>query len=375
MNDSSSEKTEEPTPKKLRDARKKGQVLQVKDLASLATFTVIFIMVILLGKQLLSMTLVYIQFSIDLSSSDSTSAVGIAIETAVYFFSVVAVVVSLAYIITVIVVKVSEVGFIFSADPLKISFKKINPVEGFKRIYSKKSFVEFIKSFLKSSVLLSLVFVVYYIYSNDILNLYNCNKYCVLPFVSEMLSTYIIMIIVIFLFITVVDYWIQYVFFKKEMMMTKDEVKREYKDSEGNPEIKSERKRVHREAMNDPSTQRKGSFVVTNPTHYSIVFLYDRVEFRLPYVLNKGMNEHALNLRRDARRDGIPIVENVQLARSLYAEVNEGEFIPAHFFKPLSDVIAALLASGALTIAGIGYETPEDDKTVQSKTSEQGDTE
>ena len=353
MNESASDKTEEPTPKKLRDARKKGQVLQVKDMASLATFFMIFMTVVFLGHDILGLMINYLKFSIELMKVDSESNIPIAIETAAYFFASGSIILGFLYAITAIAVKVAEVGLLFSTEPLKIEFKKLNPVEGFKRIYSKKSLVEFGKSFLKSFTLIILVWVVYVTYSRDIINVYNCDKSCLFPLLSEVLSAYIISIILVFLFITIIDYWIQAAFFKKSMMMTKDEVKREYKESEGSPEIKGERKRVHREIMNSSEAPKKSSFVVTNPTHYSIAFLFDRDQYKIPYVYIKGVNDSALNIRRSAREANIPIVENIQLARALYAEVDQFEYIPPHFFKPLSDIIAGLVKTGALTLPNV----------------------
>lgn len=348
MNESSADKTEEPTPKKIRDARKKGQVLQVKDLASLATFFVIFLIVVFVGELMLSEILKFIEYSIRLFEHDGDLAVILGIEAATVFFVISSFVLAGSYIITVIAVKVSEVGLLFSTEPIKMEFKKINPIEGFKRIYSKKSLVEFGKTVLKSFTLLGLVVVVFFIYVRDIVNIYVCDKTCLFPLISEILSTYIIAVVLVFGVITVIDFWIQAVFFKKSMMMTKDEVKREYKESEGSPELKGERKRIHREIMNSPAQAKKSSFVVTNPTHYSIAFLYDRKKYKVPLVYLKGMNEKALLIREEARQAGVPIVENVQLARYLYDAVDELEYIPQDYFKPVSDVIAILIKSGAL---------------------------
>jgi len=364
--DSSAEKTEEPTPKKLRDARKKGQVLQVKDLASLGTFFIIFLALMFLGRPLLQGTMAYINFSIQLTNDDFGLALPIALETAAYFFVLLSICLAMIYIITAVSIKIAEVGFLFSTEPIKISAKKINPVEGFKRIYSKKSLVEFGKSFIKSATLISVVFFVYSLYSREIITLYNCDKSCLFPLITEILSTYIIVVSIIFLFITGVDYMIQAHLFKKSMMMTKDEVKREYKESEGSPEIKGERKRIHREIMNSqPQSAKKSSFVVSNPTHYSVAFLFDRDEYKLPYVHLKGVGEKAVTIRQDAARAGVPIIENIRLARTLFAEVEEHSFVPSHFFKPLADLIAGLMKSGALVVPDV---TSDEIKAIASET-------
>lgn len=352
MNESSADKTEEPTPKKLRDARKKGQVLQVKDLASLSTFCVIFLLVVFLGDQMLSEVMEYLLFSMRLMNEDGDTAMVISVETGVFFFVLTSVILAAVYIITVVSVKLAEVGILFSTEPLKIEFKKINPVEGFKRIYSKKALVEFGKTILKSVVLLGLVFVVFGMYIQDVVNLYTCDRTCLFPLIGEILYTYIVAVIFVFACITVLDFFVQAHFFKKSMMMTKDEVKREYKESEGSPEVKGERKRLHREILNSPAQASKSNFVVTNPTHYSIAFLYDRKKYRVPLVYMKGINEDALRIREDARRAGVPIIENVQLARHLYGAVKELEYIPKDYFKPVSDVIAELVKSGALHLPG-----------------------
>ena len=215
MADDQGDKTEEPTPKKLRDARKKGQVLQVKDMASLATFFVIFFIVLIGGHTMIEGMMNYILFSIDLWAADGDTAIAMSLEIGTYILIVATVVLASTFIFTVLFVKFAEVGLLFSTEPLKIEFKKINPIEGFKRIYSKKSLVEFGKTLIKTVTLLVLVLVVYKIHIQNVLNLYTCDKYCLFPIVGEILYDYIIWIVLIFLVITVIDYAIQAHFFKK----------------------------------------------------------------------------------------------------------------------------------------------------------------
>ena len=137
------------------------------------------------------------------------------------------------------------------------------------------------------------------------------------------------------------DFFFQKWQFTKNNMMSKDEIKREYKESEGDPLIKSKRKQLHQELINQNSLQkvRKAKVLVVNPTHYAVALDYEKDKTPLPVILAKGQGELALRMMEVARQEGIPIMHNVSLAQSLYAEGTEDSYIPRELIGPVAEVL------------------------------------
>lgn len=342
MAESSGEKTEMPTQKKLRDAREKGQVCSSKDIISTASLILLFCVVWWCGKMLIddfSMLMVYIaerigEDPIKTVSGGLAFAMWIMLKHSLIYAGVAALV--------AIVGTVAQVGFLFTFEPLKPNFSKLNPVEGFKKIFNMKNFFEFFKNVLKVS------FLSYLVWKIIILSLPELQTMCygtldeISPALITMLRRLAIYTAFGYVFIAVVDRLFQKRHFIKEMMMTKDEVKREYKEMEGSAEIKQAQRQFRDEVLNGPDpvkATREANVIITNPTHLAIGIRYDTAESPMPKVVVAGADRIAKIIRETAQAEGIPIMENVPLARALWEQCHVNDFIPVELVEPVAEVL------------------------------------
>ena len=336
------EKTELPTPKKLRDARQKGQVCTSKDVVSTALLIVLFAVLGVLGVSLADETCDLIRF---IGQRIRDNDVFSLREAGQYTFFVICkysfLFVTVAAV-TAIVANLVQVGFLFTLEPLKPDLKKLNPAEGAKKIFAMKNLFEFAKNVVKVS------FLGYLIYKLVVASIPALLPICygtvddifpVLRVILKRLAAYTVFGYVV---IAIVDRIFQQRNFTKQMMMTKDEVKREYKEQEGSQEIKQAQRDFRNEILNGPPPEqatKRANVVVTNPTHLAVGIRYQPDEAPLPQVVVAGADRIAKIIRETAVAEGIPIMENVPLARRLYAETKIGDFIPVELAGPVAEVL------------------------------------
>lgn len=337
----SSEKTEKPTPKKIRDSRKKGQVAKSKEIVSLCLLLAIFTYFMMFGNALvddLSLLFELPGYFMRLDFDDT-------ITGALYqmLFSIIGILAPLLALVFVvgIISNLVQTGFIFSGEPVKPSLKKINPVQGAKKIFSIKNLMEFVKSIIK---ILLLGYTTYYIIRSDLNNLLYiplCGVECALSLTGSMVMKMILYCLVVFIFLAAADFALEKQQHLKKLKMTKDEVKREYKQMEGNPEIKGKRKEIHREIMEEEIDLNvlQADVIVTNPTRIAVGIRYRSEEAALPWITVKGEFKLAQRIRKMAEKNGIPIVRRQYLARAMYAELEPGEFITSDFIEPVVEVL------------------------------------
>jgi len=218
---------------------------------------------------------------------------------------------------------------------------KLNPIEGFKKIFKLKNFVELVKSILKITILSILIYLAIKHHINDMLIAPFCGELCLLYVLGSVLKTIIIYTIIAFIMVGVVDLFYQRWQFTKDNMMTKDEVKREYKQMEGDPEIKSQRKSFHRELLQEDQNQsvKSASALVTNPTHIAVALYYDEQTAPLPVIFAKGKLADAKRMRAYAEDANVPIIENVGLAHALYSKLDLFEEISYEFIEPVAKIM------------------------------------
>ena len=342
MAESSGEKTEMPTPKRLRDAREKGQVCTSKDVVSTALLVVLMYLSAALAMTLvddMEQLIAFIGRTYSMQTDDAirmagTNALWVTCKHS-FVFVLVAAVVGVA-------ANVAQTGFLFALEPLKPTLNKLNPVEGFKRIFSVKNLFEFLKNCVK------VVFLGYLIYKLILSSYQEMLPLCygdaddLVPFLSVILKRLAAYTAFGYIVIAVVDRFFQQKNFIKQMMMTKDEVKREYKEMEGSQEIKQAQREFRYEILNGPDpvkATRESDVVVTNPTHLAVGIRYRKEEALLPKITVAGADRVAAIIRRTAMEEGIPIMENIPLARRLYAETKAEEFIPAELVQPVAEVL------------------------------------
>ena len=344
------EKTEPATQKKLDDARKEGQVAKSKEIASglglVALFLVLKFWASSMGTQFLEMFhAVYgrIPEMTDLVGGTGPKTAA----TQIFRFAALRTVLILLpiFIIGYLVAFLSDyiqVQWKPTAKPLQPKLSKLNPLNGFKRIFSVNSLVELLKSIAK----IFLIGYVSYSYlverQNNLLLLYDISLIQAIAFIGETVINLGLRISLLFMIIAIADFAFQKYKFAKDMRMTKQEVKEEFKNQEGNPEIKGRIRQKMREASQRRMMQAlpQADVVITNPTHYAVALKYDQDIAPAPFVIAKGEDYLALKIKEVARDNKIEIVENKPLARMLYANVNIDEQVPPELYSAVADVLA-----------------------------------
>jgi len=339
------EKSEQPTQKKLTEGREKGQVAKSMEINSLAIFTsglmILYFSQAALGENIsqfakkIFSTLDVLELNMDtfqIYIKDYLLELGInllPIFGGLFFIALAA--------------GFSQVGFTLSPKALKPNFAKFNPLKGVKKLFfSSRSFAELLKSLLKLIVISS---VAYFVISDLIIQSTALAEISVDEITKFMVDSAFALtwkIAIVYSIIAVLDFIFQKYSFKKEMMMTKQEVKEETKQSEGDPLIKSRIRRIQymmskNRMMHDVP---KADVVITNPTHYAIALKYDIMKDSAPKVLAKGADEVAGKIKELALKHNIPLHEDKELARALYKFCNVGEHIPEKLFKAVAQVLA-----------------------------------
>lgn len=336
-----SEKTEQPTQKRLRDARKKGQVPYSKDFTQTCLIMALFGYILVDGGRIMENLAQLIILPGDVLSQPFPNA----LESLLVQYVVDLAWLLLPFILIVLVIGIFadalQVGIFFAFEAIKPSGKKLNVVQNAKNIFSKKNFVEFIKSSIKVVLLSVLVQLIIKEHLDMLMKIPLGGVPMVGTAAATMVKIMIINISIAYIIIALFDFIWQRLKFRKDNMMTKDEVKREYKEQEGDPHIKGKRKQLHKEmAMSDAGAQtKKASAVVTNPTHYAVALYYQEEETPLPIILAKGRGETALYMIRTAHEHSIPVFENISLARGLSAKANVDNYIPLEFMEPVAEIL------------------------------------
>lgn len=360
-NDSGQEKTEEATPKRLREARKKGQVPKSRDVSTILVLIFLFgLMFAGLGAALQEFKDL-MKLSFDFSSAqqgiagDQLWRVGKASFLA--FVKVMAPVLLVAFVIAALA-GFLQVGALFATDPLTPQFKKLNPIEGLKNMFKTQTLIELIKNLAKIAIVFYLAYAtvkgeIGTILQTAVIPLGTSKAPLALtpPAVEPLqgataitggiLVRFVVKVLIAFLVISFVDFMVQKRQFMKQMRMTKDEVKREYKQEEGDPHIKGHRRQLQREfAFSDPKKAvRQSDVVITNPVHVAVAVKYDRKEMAAPEIVIKGQRAFAELLKDLAEQYDIPIMRNIPLAWALF-ELEEGSEIPEELYGAVAELLA-----------------------------------
>ncbi|MCR4666086.1 MAG: type III secretion system export apparatus subunit SctU [Desulfovibrio sp.] len=335
------EKTEQPTPKRLRDVRKKGQVAKSQDVASSLSVLAIALYLMALGPDMLDSLIDMAQAPIELMSLPFEEALPRA-AAIVWQSSLRLLLPLMGMVLTVVLVSnLAQVGVLFALEAAKPKLENLNPAQWFKKVFSLKNAFELFKNILKVTVLTVAVYIIFKDYMPLLFRIPQSNIGSMWAVLGSAALDLILTSACIFCVLAALDYFFQKWQFTKKNMMSKEEVKREYKESEGDPLIKSKRKQVHQELINQNNLQkvRKAKVLVVNPTHYAVALDYEKDKTPLPVILAKGQGELALRMMDVARQEGIPIMHNVPLARSLYAEGTEDSYIPKELIGPVAEVL------------------------------------
>ena len=344
------EKTEPATPKRLDEARKKGQVAKSKEVAQAASLLAFFVLLQVwisslafraesffptVYNQMGEVTTMYNGEVPLLQFQNLFRQMLLNVLTWIAPFLVVGVLVA-------IVCDISQVKWKIVTEPFKPKFSKMNPLSGIKKIFSKQSLFNLLLSMIK----IVIISVVVYNYltgrEESIFLLYDMPLRQAISLMGDIVISLGIRISVVYVLVAIIDYIYQKRKFREDMKMTKQEVKDEMKSDEGDPQIKAKQRQRMREASMRRMMQQlpQADVVITNPDHFAVAIQYDAERFTAPVVLAKGAGHLAQRIKDVAKEHGIEIVENKPLARMLYANVDIGELVPPELYKAVAEVLA-----------------------------------
>ncbi|MGE0761703.1 MAG: flagellar biosynthesis protein FlhB [Bdellovibrionales bacterium] len=337
------EKTEEASPQRREDFRKRGQVAQTKELASVLAIFGVLLVVWLFGRFFLTqlhelMTQSFEQYVV-LAARDGAwlAAAGFAVNK---MMMVLAPVLGMFWAISFIS-SIVQVGFLYNEEALEFRPERLDPIQGFKRVLSLKSMVEGIKAIIK---LIVISVVAYMVLRSEVQSLPHLVDYSVsqlLTYLGDVVFKLLLGVGTLMAILAGLDFLFQRWDLEKEMMMTKEEVKEEVKSREGDPLVRARIKRVQREVASRRMMEKvpKADVIVTNPTHIAVALKYDETMVA-PTVIAKGADLVAEKIKALAREHNIPIVENKPLARAIYKTLKLGQSIPRELYTAVAEVLA-----------------------------------
>lgn len=346
FNESSQEKTELPTPRRLKKARDKGQVFKSKDIIDnivlLTSLLCIRFMTPYMSQEF-SKFFSKLFSSVELHDYSLYTVTTIFQLTSITFLKITLPFLAIV-LISGVIANIAQVGFIYSTESLKPNLKKINPISGFKRLFSTRTLLESFKITIKFTVI---VLFLVFDFSGKFLSSSNLITFGLSTSTSlmfEELFLYLLKVVAILFVFSFVDYYFQRKLYIKDMKMTKQEIKDEYKEVEGDPFIKGKIKEKQRElTMNTLISSTKDSTViVTNPTHLSVGIRWEQGMIA-PLITIMASDSVAMKIREVAKENNIPLVENKPLARALYNECEAGEYIPNEYWALVAQVLNYVL--------------------------------
>ncbi|MFE5319586.1 flagellar biosynthesis protein FlhB [Paenibacillus sp. NPDC056579] len=340
----SGEKTEPATPKKRQESRQKGQVAKSMEVPAAFILFFSFLAFSLFGGYMKDQTMhVFRSIFYDYLLWDIT------IDNIIVLFEQLMVqsllIIAPLLLVTVVIAIFSnylQFGFLLTGDPLMMKFSKLNPIEGAKKIFGLRSLVDFLKSVLKMTIIGYVVYSTLWGEKGNLMDLARLPVENVLMFASSLTVKLGLKIGLVLIVLALLDFLYQKYEFEKSIRMSKQDIKDEYKKTEGDPQIKGkirekQRRMALQRMMQDVP---KADVIITNPTHFAVALRYDAKKMQAPTVIAKGTDYIALKIKQVAKEHRIITMENKPLARALYAQVEIGEAIPADMFQAVAEVLA-----------------------------------
>lgn len=356
MAEDKSNKTEQPTAKRRNEARKKGQVAKSMELNSVAVMMAGLLILVLTS------TLLYGQLTDVMASMLSQAGqvqinnkdFSIFIAARIQQLMIILTPVMIAVFFTALLANIFQVGAMFSLETIAIKLSKLDPIKGMSKIFSVKSLMELFKSIAKIVIITATAYIIITSKMETILGLGQLEPYEIGGFAIKVSFEIFIKTLWLMVVLVVIDYAFQKWQHEQELKMSKDEVKEEHKQTEGDPHVKNRIRTIQRETARKRmmAAVPDADVVVTNPTHLAIALKYDQEASEAPTVLAKGQDLVARKIKEIAEENDIPLVENKPLAQGLYKSVEIGETIPYEFYQAVADVLAYVYQAKGKVING-----------------------
>lgn len=341
MSTSSGSKTEPPTPKRLREAREQGDVAKSQDVPAAVTMLGGSLFFIWMWRDVLTNLLFLIEvptkfMNLPFEQALPATVVGIMSVSFSLLIPVIGTLMFLAF-----AADIAQIGFLFSTKAVIPKLDNIHPKKWFSKVFSIKNLGEFVKNILKVAVLTVTVWFILSSYIKELFSIASGTIWDLWYILGSILRDLTLSVSMVFSIIACIDFMFQKWQYSKRQMMSKEEIKQEYKDMEGDPLIKGKRKQLHQEmAMQNPVNKvRKAKVVVVNPVHYAIALDYEKNRTPLPVILAKGEGIVAQRMVAIAEEEGIPIMQNIPLAHSLFMDGIEDAYIPRNLIVPVAEVL------------------------------------
>lgn len=335
------EKTEEPTSKKIEDAKNEGNVGKSTEVvgASILLFGSIYLLFFSSFSLIEIKKLMLFSYSFIGEEIDSNLYYTIVYTVGMTLLKALA---PLFILVFVLVLASNWMQFGFVSVPLKIDLQKLDPIKGFKNIFSLKKLLEALKLTAKLTIIVAVMFLLFSLTYKDILYMMNQDTNATLQTIISLSIYFILTILFIIIVFAIMDFYFSKFYYMKSLRMSKQEIKDEYKNMEGDPQVKGRIRRIQMQMAQKRmmSNVPNADVIITNPTHYAVALSYDNVKNKAPLVIAKGIDFIALRIKEVGRENNIPIIENPALARSLYEQIELDREIPNEFYKAMAEIFS-----------------------------------
>jgi flagellar biosynthesis protein FlhB len=341
--DKNEERSQEPTEKRRREFREKGQVAQSREVNTAMLMTGILILwsfyAPLFWKNLKSFLTIF--WSLSSEYAVTAQSVRLIMSFAVQNMASLLWPMLLSCLVLGFLSSYLQIGWLITSKPLLPDLKKLDPIKGMSKFVSKRSFFEAAKSFGKVCLVAALAYWTLFTRFDGLLGLAGAELDTVVGFMAEVMFTILLKCCLLLIIIAVVDYFFSRYEMEKKMKMTKQEVKQEHKEMEGDPQVKQRVRMIQREMSRKRMIAEvpHSDVIITNPTHYAVAIRYKREEMDAPVVVAKGADHLAMKIREVGKLHKVPLVENPVVARSLY-QIELGKAIPEQMFKAVAEILA-----------------------------------
>lgn len=338
---SDEEKTEEPTSKKLSDARAEGNVAKSMEVAGamVLTFGSIYL-IFLSGFSFLEIKkLILFIYSFIGKELDGTVFYSI---TYTVFMTLVKALAPLFLLVIILSLLGNWIQFGFLLIPLKIDLQKLDPIKGIQNIFSLKKLLEALKLTLKLSVIVAIMFLLFSLTYKEFLYMMNKELNATIEAMLDLIVIFVFTILFIIIVFAIIDFYFSKHYYIKSLRMSKQDIKDEFKNMEGDPLVKARIRRIQIQMAQKRmmSSVPNADVVITNPTHYAVALQYDNSKNQAPVVVAKGIDFIAQQIKEIAKENNITIIENPALARALYEQIDLDKEIPNQFYKAIAEIFS-----------------------------------
>ncbi len=335
------EKTEEPTPKKIEDAKKEGNVPKSMEVTGAAILFFGSLYLLFFSSPFIEQIKKLFYYCYTFIGQEVSSKVFFSIVYTSVVTSITALM-PLFILVIVLALATNWAQFGFLATPLKFDLQKLDPIKGAKNIFAPKKALEALKLTLKLTIIVIVMFILFIFTYKAFLAMMDKEIYSTIGAIIELTGYFLAAILLIIIIFAIMDFYFTRYYYFKSLRMSKQEIKDEYKNLDGDPQVKGRIRRIQMEMAQKRmmSEVPEADVVITNPSHYAIAMKYDNKVDNAPKVIAKGIDFIALKIKDIARQNDIPIIENPALARSIYAQIEIEEEIPSEFYRALAEIFS-----------------------------------